>query len=169
MPSMGNLILPVRRIALLALLVCLVSIGGNLQASAAEQPKPNWSMSDSSKAPPGAKTAAAYWACSGTANTPHSLSYPPGVGFDARQTCSGAFGGQYVCVKLQYLDYYGTWRDRTAFWCNAYTVSPTAYVGRSVTCADAGRDRYRTYARGCAYPATGTTCRDGWSGAITLC
>jgi hypothetical protein len=76
----------------------------------------------------------------------------PAIGYDGYMDCTGDFGSQKVCVKLQELDYYGTYYDRTGLSCNAGTVAPHAYIGRWVSCATAGVGTYRTYFQGTAYP-----------------
>lgn len=55
---------------------------------------------------------------------PHSIT--GGIGFDGRQECFGAFEVQKVCIKLQKLDYYGTYHDRTSYVCSAETLGRTA-------------------------------------------
>ena len=95
------------------------------------------------------------WGCHGHANTPHAANDQygdAGIGYDGYMDCTGGFGAQRVCVKLQELDYYGEYYDRTGLSCNAQTVAPHAYVGRWVSCVQAGVGTYRTYFQGTAYP-----------------
>jgi hypothetical protein len=141
-------------------------------AQAAEKPKPEWSMSGQKTQPANGtnktnSTEALPWSCHGYAYQPHSIT--GGIGFDGRQECFGAFDVQKVCIKLQELDYYGTYYDRTSYVCSAETVANLAYKSSSVTCAGALEGTFRTFARGYAWPDGVQTTRTGYSAGVRLC
>ena len=158
------------------LIAVTASLGASfvgLQASAAqaaEKPQPEWNMSGQNAASGTNKTSATEalpWSCHGYAYQPHSIT--AGIGYDARQECFGAFDVQKVCVKLQELDYYATYYDRTAYNCSAQTVAGAAYRGWSVTCAGAHEGTFRTYAKGYAWPDGVEKTRTAYSAGVKLC
>jgi hypothetical protein len=129
----------------------------------ASPPNSSWTVGS------GAGKGAAPWFCHGTANVPHSLSYPPGLAWDAKQVCSGDFGVQKVCVYLQQLDYYGHWTTVSVKWCSRETVAMTQYAGDHDSCANAGHGTYRTLGMGYAWPDGVQHTAGAYSGSAVLC
>ncbi|WP_350274734.1 hypothetical protein [Kribbella sp. HUAS MG21] len=128
------------------------------QAVEVPKPKPDWSMQLQGKVDVGA--------CRGHANNPHSIT--GGIGYDGYQDCVGNYDVQKVCVKLQELDYYGTYYDRTAYRCSAETVAAHSYSGGSVTCAGALEGTFRTYALGYAWPNGVQHTSSGYSAGVRM-
>lgn len=129
------------------LAVAMVVLAASPSAAAPqEEPHPTWSVSAESD-----ELAAADYGCRGTANAPARATDQygnAGIGYDAKQDCFGEFDIHRVCVKLQERDYYGTFYDRTSFFCSRETVAARAYAGRFVSCVQAGVGLFRTYAQG---------------------
>ena len=135
-------------------------------------PRPSWTVGEQSTATLAASTAEV-WACHGHSDPPHSALVSGGAGivFDAYQDCSGNYDSQRVCVQLWSLDYYGAGTAISQTACGAWTVSPHAYFGRSLSCAAVGRGRVRYYTRATSYadPPSGIHSSSGESYSAYLC
>lgn len=101
----------------------------------------------------GAAMLAADWHCTTDVYDPDiawSADYDPprrGIAYAAHQRCTGAYGTQRVCVRLQERDNQGDWYARTTWACDAWTVSSTSYKGQWVSCRNAREGLFRTQAR----------------------
>ncbi len=91
------------------------------------------------------------------------------MGFHATQDCVGAFGVQQVCVKLQELDYYGHFYNRTTWHCSKETAAEHAYAGWSATCKGLREGTFRTSGRGTAWPVSAPVRRYGYTKGVHLC
>ena len=72
-------------------------------------------------------------------------------------------------IKLQELDYSGTYCDRTSYVCAAEIVAGASYKSSSVTCAGALEGTFRTFARGYARPDGVQTTRTGYPAGVCDC
>lgn len=146
-----------------ALGIALIPLGATMAQAKPVLPDGSWKIG------PGSGKVTAPWGCKGTANKPNAHSYPPGLGWSAKQVCAGDFGVQKVCVYLQYLDYYGKWTNRSTRSCSRETVATTMYWGDSDTCAHAGRGTYRTWGIGYAWPDGVQNSASAYSDSVVLC
>jgi hypothetical protein len=155
-----------RRLPALAVMAALMLLGSSAtSANAEEKPRPNFSMSGQ----PTTAAVDAYWFCHGHANTPHSISYPDtGIGYDGYSDCEGAYTWNQMCVKLQELDYYKQWYDRTSYSCVGGTQGHV-YAGAYVPCSGAHAGTFRTYGRNGAWPNGTPIYSYGASYSISKC
>lgn len=158
-------------------LLLLLAQSGVAQAAATAQsstysPRPSWAVGEQSTATLAA-AAAEVWACHGHSDPPHSAVVSGGSGlvFDAYQDCSGNYDSQRVCVQLWSLDYFGKGTPISQIACGAWTVSPHAYFGRSLSCAAIGRGHVRYYTTATSYadPPSGIHSSSGTSYTAYLC
>lgn len=147
-------------------------------AAAADRPDPTlspaWTISGSSTPDEtNSQTnvaAAQVWQCTGDAFTPEIVrdTTRTYVLYQAAQVCTGTFGTQQVCVKLQQRDYFGNFYDRTTYRCSAFTPSAYGIANGTVTCGALGHETFRAYGRGVA-GTTPKVASQGPGGSATLC